>query len=87
VKKKAALAVVKKLGFKVRKGKENFAKFHHNGLLILTTAVPKGRGDMYVSNQFRLQLRLSREQLDLAVRCPFGPGEYLAHLEKTGLLD
>ena len=87
MKKKAALRVVQKLGFEIRTRKERFALYRHRGKLILTTAVPKGHGDLYVANQFRQQLKLSREQLREAVRCPFGAREYLEHLLDLGHIE
>ena len=82
MKKRDALKVVKKLGFSLRHGKELFAKYKHEGQLVLTTAVPKGRGDLHFESAFRKQLCLNRVQLDAAVRCPFRARHYVEHLRK-----
>jgi len=84
MKKKETLHVIEKLGFEIRTKRENFALYRHGGKLILTTAVPKGRGDLHVKNQFRQQLKLTETQLNEAVRCPFGRKEYLEHLIALG---
>lgn len=86
IKKQQALSVLKKLQFDIRTGGERFARFYHRGTLVLTTAVPHGKGDMYVSNQFRQQLKINQDQLREAIRCPFGHNEYLAHLEARGII-
>jgi hypothetical protein len=86
IKKQQATKVLKKLNFEMRVAKERFAKFRHKGKLILTTAVPKGKGDMYVSNQFRKQLKLSDSQLREAINCPLGYREYLDHLIRSEII-
>ena len=85
--KQEAHRVVEKLGFTSRKGKELFYLYRHNGLLITTTAIPKGKGPLHVENDFRQQLKLSREQLDLAKKCPFGAKEYVTHLKAIGKIE
>ena len=84
--KQEALRIVDKLGFTARKGKELFFLFRHKGRLITTTAIPKGKGTLHVENDFRQQLRVTREQLALARKCPFGAEEYLRHLAEIGLI-
>lgn len=84
--KQQAHKVVKKLGFEVRRGKENFYTFYHGGRLILTTAVPKGKGELRVANDFRQQLKITRSQLAMAIKCPFGLQQYVDHLETQGHL-
>ena len=44
LKKQEAIRILDKLRFVVRSGGERFAKFFHNGQLVLTTAVPQGKG-------------------------------------------
>jgi len=84
IKKREALSVLEKLCFDARTRKERFAKFFYDGKLVLTTAVPKGSGDNYSSNQFRQQLKLDEEQLGQAIRCPFRYKDYVAHLRDHG---
>lgn len=86
LKKPEALRILEKLRFVVRSGKERFARFYFNEVLITTTAVPHGKGDMYVSNQFRQQLKLSQHQLLDAKRCPFGYEDYVEHLRDIGAI-
>jgi hypothetical protein len=85
--KQEALRIVEKLGFTARKGKELFFTYRHNGKLITTTAIPKGKGTLHVENDFRQQLRVNRDQLALAKKCPFGAEEYRHHLVEIGLID
>lgn len=85
--KQEALRIVEKLGFTARKGKELFYRYKHNGKTITTTAIPKGRGVLHVENDFRQQLRVSRDQLALAKKCPFGAQEYREHLAEIGLIE
>jgi len=85
--KQEALRIVEKLGFELRPRKEIFCLYKHKGRLITTTAVPKGRGPLYVENDFRQQLKISREQLALAKKCPFGAKEYKGHLIELGLIE
>lgn len=87
LKRQEAMRILHKLRFEIRSTGERFAKFYFNGTLVLTTAVPKGKGDMYVSNQFRQQLKLAESQLLEAKRCPFGYDEYVAHLRAAGRLQ
>lgn len=86
LKKKQALNILDKLRFIVRKGPERFARFYYKDKLVLTTAVPKGQGDMYVTNQFRQQLKLNEDQLREATRCPFGYSQYVAHLRARNII-
>jgi hypothetical protein len=85
--KQEAHKVVEKLGFTARKGKEIFYLYKYNGRLIHTTAIPKGKGPLHVENDFRQQLRITRDQLALAVRCPFGAPEYLRHLKEKNIIE
>jgi hypothetical protein len=85
--KQEALRIVEKLGFTARHGKELFYKYVYQGKLITTTAIPKGRGTLHIENDFRQQLRVNREQLALAKKCPFGAKEYRKHLAEVGLID
>lgn len=66
-----ALTVVKKFNLIERTNKERFYKLVYDGRTILTTSIPKGRGPLYVTNQFRKQLYLTVEQLNSAIACPF----------------
>jgi hypothetical protein len=84
--KQEALRVAQKLGLQERKGKEQFFKLVHNGMTILTTAVPKGRGPLRVADKFRNQLRLNREQLNGAIKCPFKESDYREHLIAIGVI-
>ena len=84
LKKTQALHVLAKLRFEIRSAKERFAKFYHEGKLILVTSVPQGKGDMYVSNQFRQQLKLSEDQLRHAILCDFNYPEFIEHLRGRG---
>jgi len=85
--KQEAHKIVDKLGFQLRKGKELFYLYKHNGRLITTTAIPKGKGPLYIENDFRQQLKVSRDQLALAKKCPFGAEEYLHHLIDIGAIE
>jgi len=87
IKKNQALKVLKKLKFQYRTRKEKFAKFYFEDTLILTTSVPKGKGDLYVSNQFRQQLKLNEKQLSDAIRCPLDFQEYIDHLKSIGIIE
>jgi hypothetical protein len=85
--KREALKVVRKLGLKERKGKELFFKLVHDGTTILTTAVPKGRGDLRIERKFRQQLKLTSEQLKGAIKCPFKRKDFLAHLRAISVIE
>jgi hypothetical protein len=85
--KQEAHKIVAKLGFESRKGKELFYLYRYKGKLITTTAIPKGKGPLHVENDFRQQLKISRDQLLLAKKCPFGAEEYQAHLAGAGLIE
>jgi len=87
IKKNQALKVLQKLKFKYRTNKERFAKFYFEETLILTTSVPKGKGDLYVSNQFRQQLKLNEQQLSDAIRCPLDFNKYIEHLKSIGKIE
>lgn len=83
-----ARKVAEKLGLTPRIGrrKENFYKYVHRGVTILTTAVPHGRGEFYLERKFRDQLAISPGQLIDAKKCPFGKEEYRQHLVGIGLV-
>ncbi len=87
IKKTEALGVLKKFRFEIRSGKERFAKFYYEDMLILTTSVPQGKGDMHVSNQFRQQLKLNPQQLKDAVNCPLKYDGYIEHLKQIGQIE
>lgn len=78
------IKIAKKLGLQERKGKEIFFKFVYEGMTILTTAVPKGRGPLLLTEKFRNQLLLDRDQFDDAVKCPFKAANYIDHLDDIG---
>lgn len=84
--KQEALKVVRKLGLRERKGKEIFFKFVYGGTTILTTAVPKGKGELRIERKFRQQLKLTKEQLAAAVKCPFKRRHYLKHLRDLAVI-
>ena len=84
--KQEAGRVVKKFEMEERKGKHLFYKFIWNGRLVLTTAIPKGKGPLNCRDKFRNQLHLSEEQLDKAVDCPFKLSHFIAHLKSIGLI-
>ncbi len=87
MKKREAHRVARKLGFEERKGKEIQYQYRHAGVIVATTAVPKGKGELYVANQFRQQLRLDQRQLASAIKCPFGAIEYEQHLAEIGIIE
>jgi hypothetical protein len=83
-----ARKIAEKLGLTPRVGrrKENFYKYVHKGVTILTTAVPHGRGEFYLERRFRDQLTINAGQLQEAKKCPFGPKEFWKHLVEIGLI-
>lgn len=81
-----ALRVVAKFDLQVRKGKELFFKLVYEGQTILTTAVPKGRGTLHITDKFCNQLCIDRDQLRGALKCPFKKKDYLEHLSSIGKL-
>lgn len=85
--KQEAGKVVTKLGLMERKGKELFYKLVYRGTTVLTTAIPKGKGPLIVTDKFRNQLRLNQTQLADAVKCPFKEAHYLEHLRSIGLIS
>jgi hypothetical protein len=46
IKKREALNILSKLNMPLKGKKERIATFHYNNVFILSTAVPKGTGDM-----------------------------------------
>ncbi len=81
-----AVKVVKKFDLVERKGKHLFYKLVWDGETKITTAIPNGRGDLHVRNQFRNQLHLQPHQLDTAVKCTFKKSDYIRHLREIGIL-
>ncbi len=83
-----ARRIAEKLGLTPRVGrrKENFYKYVHEGVTVLTTAVPHGRGEFHLERKFRDQLTIDAEQLQEAMKCPFGPEELRQHLTEIGLI-
>lgn len=79
--KQEAGRVVKKFDMEERKGKHLFYKLIFNGRIILTTAIPKGKGPLNCKDKFRNQLYLSEEQLDKAIDCPFKLADFIRHLK------
>ena len=76
-----AIRVLEKLGFVPRKGgKELRYKYVHDDITILSTSIPKGRGDLYIRDKVRKQIALDNEQFMGALSCPFKAAHYLAHL-------
>lgn len=84
-----ARKIAEKLGLMPRVGrrKENFYKYVHEGVTVLTTAVPHGRGEFHLERRFRDQLAISAGQLQAAKKCPFGPQEFKKHLAEIGLIS
>ncbi len=84
--KQQAGTVVNKFKMVPRMRKELFYQFFWKEKLVLTTAVPKGRGQLNCSDKFRNQLKLNDQQLSLAIRCPFKLRHYIAHLKEIGAI-
>jgi hypothetical protein len=82
--KQQAIRVATKFGMEERKGKHLFYKFIWKGIIVLTTAVPKGKGQLHCRDKFRGQLRLSEGQLEDAVACSFGLSQLIEHLQQIG---
>lgn len=82
--KQRAGKVAEKFGMEMRPGKHIFYKLIWGGKIVLTTAVPKGKGPLNCRDKFRNQLELSERQLDDAVACPFKREHYIAHLKGIG---
>lgn len=82
--KQQAIRVATKFGMEERKGKHLFYKFIWKGVLVLTTAVPKGKGPLHCRDKFRSQLRLSEGQLEDAVACTFNASHLIEHLKQIG---
>ena len=74
--KQEAGKVVKKFEMEPRHGKELIYK--------LTTAIPKGRGQLNCSDKFRNQLRFNDEQLKAAIKCSLRRPHFIAHLKSIG---
>lgn len=85
--KQEAARVVEKFNMTPRKRKELRYTLFWNDSVILTTAIPKGKGTLRCSDKFRNQLRLSDEQLRAAIRCPFKLSDYIAHLKSIGKIE
>jgi hypothetical protein len=84
--KQEAGKVVTKFGMEERKGKHLFYKLIWEGKLVLTTAIPKGRGPLNCRDKFRNQLCLDEKQLSDAVACPFKRSDWIEHLRNIGIL-
>ena len=84
--KQDGIKVVEKFGLPLKGKKERIAILSYNGQRVLSTAVPKGRGDMICTDKFRKQLKLNDEQLREAVKCPFGREEWYLHLRELKLI-
>ena len=82
--KQEAGRVVRKFKMQERKGKELFYKFVWRGRIVLTTAIPKGKGPLHCRDDFRKQLLLSEVQLAGAVKCPFKRPQLVLHLKNIG---
>lgn len=86
IKKREALAVLRKFQMPLAGKKERIAKFYYKDMFILSTAVPKGRKDMGCSDKFRKQLHLCPEQLSKAVACPFRREHFVVKLREKGII-
>lgn len=84
--KQEAGKVVKKFEMQERKGKHLFYKLLWKDRIILTTAIPHGKGPLYCRDKFRNQLYLDDEQLNKAVNCPFKLKHLITHLKSIGLI-
>jgi hypothetical protein len=82
--KQDARKVVQKFKMEERKGKHLQYKFIWGGKIILTTAIPYGRGPFHCRDKFRNQLFLDEDQLTEAVNCPFKLEQFIAHLTAIG---
>jgi len=83
-----ARKIAEKLGLTPRIGrrKENFYKYVYQGVTVLTTAVPHGRGEFYLERKFRAQLTINAGQFPAANKCPFRPEAFRQHLADVGLI-
>jgi hypothetical protein len=87
IKKREALGILKKFELEPRPNKELVYKFYHEGRFVLSTAVPKGQGDMHCKDKFRKQLFLSLDQFSDAIRCPFKKEHFIQNLRDKGLIN
>lgn len=81
-----ATRVVKKFDMEERRAKHVQYKFIWNGKIVLTTALPHGRGPLNCRDKFRNQLYLTPAQLDTAVDCSFKLRDFVENLRKAGLI-
>ena len=86
VTKKEVKKALRKLGFKERTGGNHYRfKFVHEGMTVLSTTVPYGRGELHIlEHKIRRQITLRRAQFDQAIACPFKAADYLRHLSQIG---
>jgi len=82
--KQEARKVVSKFEMEERKGKHLFYKLLWKEKLILTTAIPHGKGPLNCRDKFRNQLYLNDQQLNSAVACPFKLADLVRHLKSIG---
>jgi hypothetical protein len=82
--KQEARKVVTKFEMQERKGKHLFYKLLWNKQLVLTTAVPHGKGPLNCRDKFRNQLCLNDEQLNEAIDCSFKLDNLIEHLKAIG---
>jgi hypothetical protein len=82
--KQEARKVVTKFEMVERKGKHLFFKLLFNDKIILTTAIPHGKGPLNCRDKFRNQLCLDDHQLEEAIVCPFKLADFIAHLKAIG---
>jgi len=75
-----------KLHFKAKGKRENQYYFFHDERLILTTAVPKGDGDIRkgTANEIRSQMLLCYKQFQEAYSCPLRHDDYVRKLQSKG---
>jgi hypothetical protein len=85
--KQEAGKVVTKFEMQERKGKHLFYKLLWKNQIVLTTAIPHGRGPLNCRDKFRNQLHLNDKQLNEAVDCSFKLEHLIEHLKDIGLIS
>ena len=76
-------------GFVFKTSGEINAYFYYNGVFILRTAVPKGRGDVATGTQhaIRKQLQLDRNEFIDFVECPMDKAGFIKSLKDSKLIE
>ena len=78
--------MVNKFGFQTRHGRDLHAWLAYEGNIVVRTRRSKSSGDLPMEHSIRQQMKLNRQEFNLARRCTMTRDQYIEILKRKGVI-